>query len=103
MDWLKLNSFFSKRFLKRTYYFSYVLFSYVLFSFSNANNGFDGLRDGITVKRRSMPNFESRGGYNILIRPYVLNFVNFKAMAKLKKLDAFRTCTTSLVLHNDES
>ena len=55
------------------------------FSFSDANNELDGLRDGITVKRRSMPNFESRGGYNILMKPYVLNFVNSIAYGEAKK------------------
>ena len=66
-----------------------LFFINILFSFSNANNRLDGLRDGNTMKRRSKPNFESRGGYNVLFKPYVLNFVNSKAMAQLKKSACF--------------
>ena len=57
----------------------------ILFSYSNANNKLAGLRDGITVKRRS--NIST--GYNMLLKPYVLNFVNSKAMAQLKKTPCF--------------
>ena len=70
-----------------------LFFINILFSFSNANNGLDGLRDGNTVKRRSLGGGgydpHSRGGYNVLFKPYVLNFVNSKAMAQLKKSACF--------------
>ena len=94
MDCLKFNSFFSNEIFKMKLLFL------ILFSFSNATNGLDGLRDGITVKRRSRPNFESRGGYNILMKPYVLNFVNSKAMAKLKKTACFKNLHYIMTNHD---
>ena len=60
-----------------------LFFISVLFSISNANHGSGGVRGstrGNAVERRSSV---------ILFKPYVLDFVNSRAMAKLKKSACF--------------
>ena len=57
-----------------------LFFISILFSISNANYGLDGLRGNSAVERRSSV---------ILFKPYVLDFVNSRAMAKLKKTACF--------------
>ena len=68
-----------------------LLFINILFSNVNAKYSKNGLRDGFSVERRSQqsPAHWTTGVGSFLLKPYLLNIMNSRAIANIKKTGCF--------------